>query len=112
MRSTSCLWLVIPLFISTEAADAAPKPNIVLIMADDMGFGDVHALNPDSAIPTPHLDRLAGEGMTFTDAHSPSAVCTPTRYALVTGRYSWRSRLKRGVLNGYGAPLIEKDRPT
>ncbi len=112
MRSTSCLWLVIPLCLSTVAALAAPKPNIVLIMADDMGFGDVHALNPDSAIPTPHLDRLASEGMTFMDAHSPSAVCTPTRYALVTGRYSWRSRLKRGVLNGYGAPLIEKDRPT
>ena len=91
---------------------AAEKPNIVLIMADDMGYGDVQALNPDSRIPTPHLNDLAADGMTFVDAHSPSAVCTPTRYALVTGRYSWRSRLKRGVLNGYGEPLIEKDRPT
>ncbi len=90
----------------------ADKPNVVLIMADDMGFGDVQALNPDSKIPTPHLNRLAADGMKFVDAHSPSAVCTPTRYALVTGRYCWRSRLKRGVLNGYGEPLIEKDRPT
>ena len=63
------------------------KPNVVLIMADDMGFGDVQTLNPNSRIPTPHLNDLAADGMTFVDAHSPSAVCTPTRYALVTGRY-------------------------
>lgn len=91
---------------------AADLPNIVVIMADDMGYGDVHALNHHSRIPTPHLDRLAAEGMTFTDAHTPSAVCTPTRYGLLTGRYCWRSSLKRGVLNGYGRPLIEADRPT
>lgn len=103
--------LIASLLIGTSLL-AAEKPNIVLIMADDMGYGDVQALNPDSRIPTPHLNDLAAEGMTFVDAHSPSAVCTPTRYALVTGRYSWRSRLKRGVLNGYGEPLIEKDRPT
>lgn len=90
----------------------ADQPNFVFILADDMGYGDVHALNPDSRIPTPHLDRLAAEGMTFTDAHTPSAVCTPTRYGFVTGRYCWRSRLKRGVLDGYGTPLIERDRPT
>ncbi len=88
------------------------RPNIVFILADDMGYGDVQALNPDSAIPTPALNRLAREGMTFTDAHSPSAVCTPTRYATLTGRYCWRSTLKSGVLNGYGPPLIEKERPT
>ncbi len=81
-------------------------------MADDMGYGDVQALNPNSTIPTPNLDRLAREGMTFTDAHSPSAVCTPTRYGVMTGRYCWRSEMKRGVLNGYGAPLIETDRET
>lgn len=91
---------------------AAERPNIVVIMADDMGYGDVHALNPQSRIPTPHLDQLASEGMTFTDAHTPSSVCTPTRYGLLTGRYCWRSSLKRGVLNGYGSPLIEADRPT
>ena len=73
-------------------------PNIIFIMADDMGYGDVQSLNLQSTIPTPNLDRLAREGMTFTDAHSPSAVCTPTRYGVLTGRYCWRSNLKRGVL--------------
>ncbi|MDB4473507.1 arylsulfatase [Opitutaceae bacterium] len=91
---------------------AGSTPNIVFILADDLGYGDVKSLNPESKIPTPNIDRLAAEGMTFTDAHSPSAVCTPTRYAALTGRYSWRSKLKRGVLNGYGEPLIETDRPT
>ena len=90
---------------------AAP-PNIVFILADDMGYGDVAALNPKSTLPTPNLDRLAGEGMTFTDAHSGSAVCTPTRYGVLTGRYCWRGKLKRGVLNGYGKPLIEQGRAT
>ena len=90
----------------------AAKPNIIFILADDMGYGDVQALNPKSKIPTPHLNRLANEGMTFTDAHSPSGVCTPTRYGVITGRYCWRSSLKRGVLGGYSAPLIEKNRPT
>lgn len=95
----------------TLADDAAP-PNVVVILADDMGYGDVRTLNPKSTIPTPHLDRLAADGMTFVDAHSPSAVCTPTRYGLVTGRYCWRSRLKRGVLGGYSAPLLEEGRAT
>ncbi|SVD95348.1 uncharacterized protein METZ01_LOCUS448202, partial [marine metagenome] len=81
-------------------------------MADDMGSGDVRALNSKSRIPTPNLDRLSREGMTFTDAHSPSAVCTPTRYGVMTGRYCWRSRMKSGVLNGYGTPLIEPGRIT
>ncbi|MDE0821690.1 MAG: sulfatase-like hydrolase/transferase, partial [Opitutales bacterium] len=91
---------------------AANRPNIIFILADDMGYGDVQAINPKSKIPTPNLNRLAKEGMSFTDAHSPSAVCTPTRYATLTGRYCWRSRLKSGVQNGYGTPLIEKERPT
>ena len=88
------------------------RPNVVLILADDMGFGDVQTLNPQSAIPTPHLDQLASDGMTFLDAHSPSAVCTPTRYGLLTGRYCWRTSLKRGVLGGYSDPLIDADRAT
>jgi len=88
------------------------NPNVVIILADDMGYGDVQALNENSKITTPNLNRLAEEGVIFTDAHTPSAVCTPTRYGLVTGRYCWRSRLKQGVLNGYGEPLIEKERPT
>jgi arylsulfatase A-like enzyme len=96
----------------TAGAGRPSRPNIVFIMADDLGYGDVGCLNPRSSIPTPCIDRLAAGGMTFTDAHSPSAVCTPTRYGVVTGRYSWRSRLKSGVLWGYSEPLIEADRPT
>ncbi len=103
--------LLIASLLGVTALQAA-KPNIIFILADDMGYGDVQALNPKSKIPTPHLNRLAKQGMTFTDAHSPSGVCTPTRYGVITGRYCWRSRLKRGVLGGYSAPLIEKDRPT
>ena len=111
-RSTRLAALALALAIlPTQPLDAAP-PNIVVILADDMGYGDVQALNRRSRIPTPHLNRLARQGITFTDAHSPSAVCTPTRYGLLTGRYCWRSRLKSGVLNGYGTPLIEADRPT
>ncbi len=88
------------------------RPNIVLILADDMGVGDVSYLNPKSIWRTPHLDRLAREGMVFTDAHSSSGLCTPTRYTLVTGRHSWRSKLKKGVLNGYSPSLIEPGRLT
>ena len=97
---------------SLGQAAVAAKPNIVFVLADDMGFGDVQALNARSKVPTPNLNRVAGQGMTFTDAHSPSAVCTPTRYGALTGRYCWRSRLKRGVLNGYSAPLLEPGRLT
>ena len=104
--------LLLAVAFPAAPAESSPPPNIVLILADDMGYGDVRALNRESAIPTPHLDRLAAEGMTFTDAHTPSSVCTPTRYGLLTGRYAWRGNLKRGVLDGYGEPLIEAERPT
>lgn len=87
-------------------------PNIVVIMADDMGYGDAGCYNSKSRIPTPQIDRLASQGARFTDAHSPSAVCTPTRYGLLTGRYAWRTWLQRGVIGGYTPPLIEPDRPT
>ena len=87
-------------------------PNVVLILADDMGYGDAGAYNPASEVPTPHLDRLAAEGMRFTDAHSPSAVCTPTRYGLLTGRYAWRTSLKEGVLYGYSPLLVDTTRLT
>jgi len=100
------------LFAAGAAGAAAERPNIVLILMDDMGYGDPRAYNPDSKIPTPALDRLAAEGMRFTDAHTPSSVCTPTRYALMTGRYAWRSRLKEGVLWGYDRALIEPGRLT
>ncbi|MCP4453502.1 MAG: sulfatase-like hydrolase/transferase [Planctomycetes bacterium] len=85
---------------------------MIFIMADDMGYGDVQSYNAQSKVPTPHLNRLADEGVMFTDAHSGSAVCTPTRYGVVTGRYCWRTRLKRGVLVGYSEHLIDPDRLT
>ena len=88
------------------------RPNIVYILADDMGYGDVGCYNPQSKIPTPYMDRLAREGMRFTDAHSPSAVCTPTRYGVLTGRYCWRTELKSHVLFNYELPLIEPERMT
>ncbi|MBX3179376.1 MAG: arylsulfatase [Candidatus Hydrogenedentes bacterium] len=87
-------------------------PNIVVILADDLGYGDVACYNPDSKIPTPHLDAMAAAGMRFTDAHSPSAVCSPTRYALLTGTYAWRSRLKSSVLWPWDGPLIDPETPT
>ena len=91
----------------------ARKPNIVYILCDDLGYGDVQCLNPlRGKIKTPHLDRLAAHGMAFTDAHSGSSVCTPTRYGLLTGRYAWRTRLQSGVLDGYVEPLIAAERLT
>jgi len=87
-------------------------PNIIVIMADDMGYGDASCYNSKSRIPTRYIDRLASQGARFTDAHSPAAVCTPTRYGLLTGRYAWRTWLQRGVIGGYTPPLIEPTRPT
>lgn len=101
------------LFLALGAALQAAPPNIVYILADDLGYGDVQALNPQRGkIKTPHLDKLAAQGMTFTDAHSGSAVCTPTRYGILTGRYSWRSKMQKGVLQGLSPPLIPIDLPT
>lgn len=102
------------LLISAPAWSAeAKRPNIVVLFADDMGYGEVQALNPERGkIPTPNLDRLAGAGMVFTDAHTTSSVCTPSRYALLTGRYAWRTRLQHGVSTGGGDPLIAEGRLT
>ena len=88
------------------------RPNIIYILADDMGFGDMGCNNPASRIPTPNLDRLAGEGMRFINAHAPTSVCTPSRYAVLTGRYCWRSRLTSGIVWQWDAALLEPDRPT
>ncbi|MEO1011844.1 MAG: arylsulfatase [Bacteroidota bacterium] len=82
------------------------KPNVVFILADDLGYGDLKCYNPESKIPTPHLDKLASEGMRFTDAHTPASLCTPTRYGLLTGQYAWCSPLKKGVLQSYDLELI------
>lgn len=91
----------------------ADKPNIVYIICDDLGYGDVHCLAPEtSKIPTPHADKLASEGMIFTDAHSGSSVCSPTRYGIMTGRYSWRTRLQKGVVTGFAPSLIVENRKT
>lgn len=93
-------------------ASSQSMPNIVVMLADDMGFGEVQCLNPRRGkIKTPQLDSIAAGGMIFTDAHSGSSVCTPTRYGLMTGRYAWRTRLQSGVLTG-GNTLIAKDRLT
>ncbi len=83
-------------------------PNIIFILADDLGYGDVEVYNPESKIPTPYLNKLAEEGITFTNAHAPAAVCTPTRYSILTGKYPWRSRLKQGVLWVWDKPLISE----
>ncbi|MCO6459726.1 MAG: arylsulfatase [Pirellulaceae bacterium] len=96
----------------SATALAGERPNVIIVLADDMGYGDVAANNPQSKIPTPHIDRLAREGMRFTDAHTSSGVCTPTRYSLLTGRYHWRTRLQSGVLGGFSRPLIAGQRLT
>lgn len=88
------------------------KPNIILVLADDLGIGDVSCFNESSQIHTKHIDALAAEGMRCTDCHASSALCTPSRYALMTGRYNWRSRLKSAVLPGQSFPLIEEGRET
>jgi arylsulfatase A len=110
------LLLLVPLCLASwplRGFSTSNKPNIVLILCDDLGYGDVHALNPDRGkIPTPNMDRLAAQGMSFTDAHSGSSVCTPTRYGILTGRYAWRTRLQSGVLYGFSPPLIEGKRLT
>ncbi len=102
----------LPLSASIPANGSKGLPNIVYIIADDLGYGDVRAYNPESKIPSPNLDRLASEGMRFTDAHSGAAVCTPTRYGIMTGRYCWRTTLKAGVLNHTSRSLIEPGRMT
>jgi arylsulfatase A-like enzyme len=95
------------------AGAADTKPNILVILADDLGYGDVQCYNPQRGkIPTPHIDKLASQGMRFTDGHSSSGVCSPSRYALLTGRYHWRSRLQSGIVGVFGEPLIAPDRLT
>ncbi len=97
----------------TQESKKVERPNIVIIYADDLGYGDVQSYNPERGkILTPHIDRLAAEGMSFTDAHSSSGVCSPSRYTLLTGRYHWRSRLQKGIVGLYGKPLITQERLT
>jgi len=97
---------------SCNKAKEPERPNIVIILADDFGVGDIQAYYPDNKIRTPHLDKFVQQGMSFTDAHSGSAVCSPTRYGLLTGRYSWRTPLQEWVVTTYEPPLIEASRLT
>jgi arylsulfatase A-like enzyme len=109
------LVLIILGFISwsSNAQENSEKTNIVFIVCDDLGYGDVQSLAPKtSMIKTPNIDKLGSEGIVFTDAHSGSSVCTPTRYGIMTGRYSWRTKLQRGVVQGFAPDLIVEDRPT
>lgn len=116
----SRLWLVAAILIAgghvrtaAQAAEAAKRPNIVIILADDLGYGDVQCYNPERGkIATPNIDRLALQGMRFTDGHSSSGCCSPSRYTLLTGRYHWRSRLQQGIVAAWERPLIAPDRLT
>ena len=111
MKPIPSLCLILLASLATPALDAA-FPNIVFILADDLGAGDLGCYNKDSKVPTPHMDKIAAAGVRFNDAHSPSSVCTPTRYGVLTGRYCWRTRLKSGVLWGEGTLLISPARLT
>lgn len=109
------LWLgmlVLPAMSVAQKPANKKLPNVILILADDLGYGDVKKFNPQSQVATPNMDQLANEGIMFTNAHSASAVCTPSRYGIITGRYCFRSSLKKGVLGGYSPALIEENRFT
>lgn len=113
--SVSCLSLLMALTLCvacTGAETENQRPHVVIILADDMGVGDPGCYNPESLIPTPHIDRLAREGTRFTDAHSVSAVCTPTRYGLLTGSYCWRTSLSHAIVMPYRPPIVEERRTT
>ena len=99
------------LFVVTAHANLH-QPNVIVIYTDDQGYGDVSALNPQSKFKTPNLDRLAREGIAFTHGHSSDSVCTPSRYGLLTGRYAWRTKLKKGVFEAENKCLIPDDRMT
>lgn len=104
--------IVLVAMLAPAAAVSAQLPNIVIVFADDMGYGDPRVYNARSRIPTPNIDALAATGMRFIDAHTASSVCTPSRYGLLTGRYPWRSRLPAGIVNSWGQPLIEEGHQT
>jgi arylsulfatase A len=88
------------------------KPNVIIIYADDLGYGDVSSYNPQSKIQTPHIDKLAEEGMKFMDAHSAASFCTPSRYSILTGNYCWRSQATSELQGGYNEPIIKEDEMT
>ncbi len=113
MYRTRILSTIIPAVVMcVPAAGQDRPPNVVVVLADDMGYGDPRVYNPRSRIPTPNIDALAKHGMRFLDAHTASSVCTPSRYGLLTGRYPWRSRLPVGIVNSWGGPVIDSERLT
>lgn len=113
MRGVFTVLLLTASHMAHAAAQPPARPNILVILADDLGYGDVQCNNPERGrIPTPHLDRLAAQGMRFSDGHSSSGVCSPSRYTLLTGRYHWRTRLQAGIVGVWGEPLIAPDRLT
>jgi len=107
-----CAGGVAPATGAESAGERSPTPNVVLVLADDLGHMDPGVYNPNTVSPTPNIDRLAEQGIRFTDANTPASVCTPTRYAVLTGRYAWRTRLSHGVLAIFDEPLIEPGRVT
>ncbi len=107
-----CIAAITGLALALSAGAVSGKPNIVYILADDMGPGDVAAYNRECRFPTPNLDRMAADGMKFMDAHTSSSVCKPTRYGILTGRYARRTSLKQGVTNGHSPHLIDPGRET
>ncbi|MDO6518133.1 sulfatase family protein [Zobellia uliginosa] len=106
------LALILAPLVPCASQTTTELPNIVVVFADDLGYGDVGYMNPKSKIKTPNIDQIAEQGISFTDAHSASAVCSPSRYGLLTGRYAWRTKLKKSVLWGYSSPLIPTNRLT
>jgi arylsulfatase A len=112
MFKRSLLFTFVVLGIISVSCSEDRKPNIIYILTDDLGIGDVSSFNPEAKFQTPNIDKLSEEGMRFTDAHSGSAVCTPTRYGVLTGRYSWRSVIKKGVTWSYDSSIIEPERIT
>lgn len=113
LRTIHRVLFILTGILCSVAGYSQSRPNIVVILADDLGYGDVQCYNPSAGkIPTPNIDLLANEGMRFTDAHTSSAICSPSRYTLLTGRYHWRSRLQKGIVDMWERPLITPDRLT
>lgn len=115
IRKFSFVTFMLGCLLGLSGCKTSHKPqatNIIFIMADDLGYGDVRSFTPASKIPTPNIDRLASQGLSFRNAHAPAAVCTPTRYSFLTGRYSWRSDRKEGVTWVWEGPMIDSGRFT